>query len=333
MNKRIALFLPLICAFSLSSKAQDFFDPYATPPSVNDTIPIMAANQPADMDSFYAIDTIPSRDKYVKIVLYNNYTWAYIDEGRPIIDTAGFFEGWSSEMIHAFKGEPLSSFPDSVELCLTDSEHGFSAPYVAPVTSGFKFRKRRPHNGVDLSLNLGDTIRCAFDGIVRYCGTSSETGGYGNLIIVRHDNGLETYYGHLSTKFVQVDDVVKAGECIGLGGSTGRSTGPHLHFETRYHGKPFDPVRICDFSTGQLRDSVFMLYKHYFSIYSHYGQTDKESKSASGNVYYKVRSGDNLGKIAKKYGTTVSALCRMNGIKSSSILRVGQRLLVRKGSC
>lgn len=327
--KKFHLILPLLCALSFQAGAQDFFDPYATPPSEDDTVKVI---HHGFGEVPFAIDTLPSKDKYVKIVLYDNYTWAYIDEGRPVIDTAGFYDGWDSEMIHAFKGEPLSSFPDSIELCLIDSVHSFCVPYKNHVTSGFKYRGRRPHNGVDLSLNAGDTIRCAFDGIVRYSGTPSETGGYGNLIIVRHDNGLETYYGHLSARLVQVDDPVKAGECIGLGGSTGRSTGPHLHFETRYHGKPFDPQRVCDFASGEPRDSVLMLYKHYFSIYSHYGQTDKESKAASGNVYYKVRKGDNLGKIAKKYGTSVTTLCKLNHIKSNSILRVGQNLLVRRGT-
>lgn len=326
--KRINLILPLLCAMAINAGAQDFFDPYATPPSEDDTIQVLSSVTSMP----FALDTLPTKDKYVRIVIYDNYTWAYIDEGRPVIDTAGFFDGWDSEMIHAFKGEPLSSFPDSIELCLIDSTHSFCAPYIGRINSGFKYRGRRPHNGVDLGLNAGDTVRCAFDGIVRYSGTPSQTGGYGNLIIVRHDNGLETYYGHLSARLVQVDDPVKAGEIIGLGGSTGHSTGPHLHFETRYHGKPFDPQRICDFATGQPRDSILTLYKHYFSIYSHYGQTDKESKEASGNVYYKVRKGDNLGKIARKYGTTVNTLCRLNHIKSSSVLRVGQRLLVRKGS-
>ena len=328
--RRFSLILPLICAFAVTVKAQDFYDPFAGPARVPDTIRIATVEEPAAEHT--AIDTIPSSDKYIKIVLYDDFTWEYIDEGHPVIDTAGFYDGWDSELIHAFKGEPLSALPDSIDLLLADELHGYSVPYLAKVHSGFKFRGRRPHYGVDLPLSVGDTIRAAFDGIVRYAGTPKETGGYGNLIVIRHDNGLETYYGHLSSKLVNVDDPVKAGECIGLGGSTGRSTGPHLHFETRYHGKPFDPQRVFDFENGMVRDSILTIHKHYFNIHSHYGQTDKESKSASGNVYYKVKKGDNLGKIAKRYGTTVSALCRLNKIKSTSVLRVGQRLLVRKGT-
>lgn len=330
MKRTLFLFLPLICALQTLGKAQDFNDPFATPPSVPDTIRIISPEEPAP--EHIAIDTIPSSDKYIKIILFDDFTWEYYDEGRPVIDTAGFFDGWTSDMIHAFKGESLDNFPDSLDILLADSLHSYCVPYQARVHSGYKFRGRRPHNGVDLSLSVGDTIRAAFDGIVRYSGKPSQTGGYGNLIVIRHDNGLETYYGHLSSRLVKVDDPVKAGECIGLGGSTGRSTGPHLHFETRYHGKPFDPQRVFDFERGLIRDSILTIKKHYFNIHSHYGLTDKESKAASGNVYHKVKKGDNLGKIAKRYGTTVGALCRLNGIKSNSVLRIGQRLLVRKGT-
>ncbi len=325
--RKYRLILPILSLLAMPLQAQNFFDPYATPPPPEEDT-VFVVSQEAEV---FPVDTIQSHDKYVKIVLFSDYTWMYIDEGRPVIDTAGFFDGWSSDMIHAFKGEPVSSIPDSLELLLCDEMHKYSVPYKQKVYSGFKYRGRHPHNGVDLPLSVGDTIRAAFDGIVRYSNTPGETGGYGNLIIIRHDNGLETYYGHLSARLVQVDDPVKAGEVIGLGGSTGHSTGPHLHFETRYHGKPFDPQRVFDFETGQVRDSVLTLYRHYFSIYSHYGQTDQQSKAATGNVYYKVRKGDNLGKIAKRYGTTVSNLCKLNHIKSSSPLRIGQRLLVRRG--
>jgi len=168
------------------------------------------------------------------------------------------------------------------------------------------------------------------------------TGGYGNVLVIRHPNGLETYYGHLTRFIVKSGDIVKAGELIGYGGSTGRSTGPHLHFETRYMGQAFDPERIFDFENGSLRSEEFILLKHYFNINSHYGMTDQQSKVASTKppkssktgssgkpVYYKVRSGDTLAKIAKRHGTTVDKLCKLNGFKSTKTLQIGQRIRVK----
>lgn len=163
------------------------------------------------------------------------------------------------------------------------------------------------------------------------------------MLVIRHVNGLETYYGHLSKYIVKSGDIVKAGELIGYGGSTGRSSGPHLHFETRYMGQAFDPERIFDFQSGTLRDEVFTLKKHYFNVNSHYGMNDTQSiaastkapknsgssKSSGGKVYYKVKSGDTLGKIAKRHGTTIDKICRLNGIKRTKTLQIGQRLRVK----
>ena len=276
-----------------------------------------------------AIDTLDTEDKYMKIVIYENFTWAYFDLGHPSIDTAGFYEGWDPEKIHAFKNIPVDSLPAEIDLRLVDSLHPFCAPLVGPVRSSFRFRGRRPHNGVDLPLQIGDTVRAAFDGVVRYSGKGKETGGYGGLVIIRHDNGLETYYAHLSKRLAFSGDLIKAGEPLGLGGSTGHSTGPHLHFETRYMGKAFDPERIVDFRNGTIRDSLITLKRHYFNVYSHYGMTDEESKAASGRIIYVVRKGDNLGRIAAKYGTTVSAICKLNKMSSKSLIKPGQRLIVR----
>ena len=164
------------------------------------------------------------------------------------------------------------------------------------------------------------------------------SGGYGSVVVIRHVNGLETYYGHLTKYIVKSGDVVKAGELIGYGGSTGRSSGPHLHFETRYKGQAFDPERIFDFQTGALRNEIFTLKKHYFNVNSHYGMSDELSAKlstrppkapSSGAVYYKVKSGDTLSKIAKRHGTTVQKICQLNGIKASKTLQIGMRLRVK----
>jgi len=276
-----------------------------------------------------AIDTLSTPDKYVKIVLFNDHTWDYIELERPDIDTTGLFEDWDIESIHAYRDIKISDIPEEVDLLLVDSAHHFVAPIVGRRSSTFKFRKGRPHNGIDIPLRVGDTIRSPFDGVVRYVGGGKATGGYGNLVVVRHSNGLETYYGHLSERLVVENDLVAAGEPIGLGGSTGRSTGPHLHFETRYLGKPFDPERVINFDNGTLRDTMLALKRHYFNVGSHYGMTDKQSKAVTDAVYYKVKKGDTLGGIARKYGTTVNAICKLNGISSKKVLQIGQRLRVR----
>ena len=244
-------------------------------------------------------------------------------------------ECWDSASVHV-KDFALSDLPDEVELILADSTHHYCLPYLGTRNSSFKFRRNRPHRGIDIGLAVGDTVVAAFDGVVRVSMPTSKTGGYGNLIIIRHHNGLETYYGHLSEHLVKSGDIVQAGQPIGLGGNTGNSTGPHLHFETRYKGKAFDPERIFNFKEGSLRTEVFTLKKHYFSINSHYGMTDQQSIAAArmkprsdAPIYYKVRKGDNLTRIAARQGTTVKNLCKLNNIKNPQKLRAGQRLRVK----
>lgn len=290
---------------------------------------LTAAELAETEENAVAIDTVPTRDKYTKIVLYQNYTWAYIELDRPNISDEDFEEDWQSEQIHAYPDVTIESLPDSVDLCLTDSLHGWCCPKVGAINSSWKFRKTRPHKGTDIDLEIGDTIRAAFDGKVRVVREVGKAGGYGNLVVLRHPNGLETYYAHLSKHLVAENDLVKAGEPIALGGNTGRSTGPHLHFEVRYMGKPFDAERIFDFPNGKLRQEVFTLKKHYFNIYSHYGMSERQSAQATEAVFHKVRAGENLGVIARKYHTTVTKICNLNHIRSTKTLQIGQRLRVR----
>ncbi len=185
------------------------------------------------------------------------------------------------------------------------------------ITSPFKQRHSRWHYGTDLKIEIGDSITSVFDGVVRV--SKYNRGGYGNYIIVRHHNGLESLYGHLSRRDVCVGQPVKAGELIGLGGNTGRSTGPHLHFELRWKGIAFDTERLFDYDVHTLSADCFELSPEVFSYY-------KELERAA---YHRVRSGDTLGAIARRYGTSVTAICRLNGIRSSKILRIGETLRVR----
>lgn len=295
----------------------------------------------------YPLDTLNTKDKYTKVVLFSDYTWTYLEFDRPDIDMDALSDHWDTEAIHSYKDVEIASLPDTVQLVLTDATHPFVLPIKGNVYSRYGYRRKRPHRGVDIPLTTGDSVRSAFNGVVRVAEGSSKTGGYGNLVIVRHDNGLETYYGHLSKILVKENEPVHAGEVIGLGGSTGRSTGPHLHFETRYMGKAFDPERVVDWSNSCLRDTCLTVRKSYYNINSRYGQADRtvaqtssqsspkttastSSSSTSGSPqYYTVRKGDTLGKIAGRYHTTVSKLCKLNKIKETTILQIGRKLRVR----
>ena len=287
------------------------------------------------------IDTLKTNDKYVQIILFDDHTWDYLYLEKPDIDESELTENWDNVSIHAYKEISLEAMPDSVELSLTDETHTFCIPIKGKVYSRYGWRGKRPHRGVDIPLTTGDSIHAAFDGIVRISEGSSQTGGYGNLVIIRHPNGLETYYGHLSKILVKENEIVAAGEVIGLGGSTGRSTGPHLHFETRYLGKAFDPERVVDWENNCLRDTLLVVRKAYYNPNSHYNDkvtastssssstTTAKPSSSSSPVYYTIRKGDNLGKIAKKYHTTVSKLCKLNKIKETTTLQIGRRLRVK----
>lgn len=316
--------------------------------NANDTIPNPNEDEEEDEEEeeefsegiAVPIDTLNTDDRYRKVVLFDNGSWLYYTLERPDIPDSLRDDHWDTETVHSYNDIALKDLPDRVDITLVDSAHRWCIPHPGPVTSQFKFRWHRPHRGVDIGLNTGDVVYAAFDGVVRAALPSRMTGGYGNVLVIRHINGLETYYGHLSRYIVKSGDVVKAGEPIGYGGSTGRSTGPHLHFETRYMGQSFDPERIFDFERGTLRSEEFVLKKHYFNINSHQGQSDQQSLKASKKapqeasaksrkVYHTVKKGDTLSRIAKKYGTSINKICKLNGIRQTKTLQIGQKLRVK----
>lgn len=163
-------------------------------------------------------------------------------------------EFWESASVDPYRGAVI---PDMKDIDVS----GYYHPVPGYVTSnyGYRARYRRQHKGIDLKLQTGDTVRAAFDGKVRL--TRYERKGYGYYVVIRHDNGMETVYGHLSRFLVKPDQRVKAGEPIALGGSTGRSTGPHLHFETRYMGLAINPNAIIDFENQVTHKDVFTFDK------------------------------------------------------------------------
>lgn len=283
------------------------------------------------------IDTLSTPSEQISIVLFNDNTWRYVLAEGFRNDTTVFDDHWNTTATNAYTDIELNSFPDATPIQLVDSLRSFHYPYIGRITSKYGPRRGRAHQGLDMSLKVGDPVYAVFDGKVRL---SKAAGNYGNLVIIRHNNGIETYYAHLSERSVQTGDWVVAGQQIGLGGNTGRSTGPHLHFEVRYRGQSFDPERIIDFKTGELRREELLLKRRHFSIYAKYEQDfddeveiakieEEERKAAQAIKYHTVRSGDTLGALARKYGTTVNRICQLNGIKSTSILRIGQKLRVR----
>jgi len=223
---------------------------------------------------------------------------------------------WTREKLNPYK-IPIDSLPDSVYIDCSN----FVIPTQNVITSSFGPRRYRYHYGTDLRVAVGDSIVSAFSGKVRII--DYEARGYGNYIVVRHDNGLETVYAHLSQVLVMHNQSVKAGELIAFGGNTGHSTGPHLHFETRYIGNAIDPEKIIDFKNGQVWENSYLITKRNSFYYQ------REPKPIHIEKYYTVRKGDNLGEIAARNGTSVKALCRINGIKQKTKLKPGQRLRIR----
>ena len=217
---------------------------------------------------------------------------------------------WSNEYAHKYTNVVM---PDSLVIDLT----GFCMPTENTKVNdifGYRPRRRRMHYGLDVKVEYGDTIRAAFDGKVRF--VSYQRRGYGHFLVIRHHNGLETLYAHLSKKLVEENAVVKAGDPIGLGGNTGRSTGSHLHFETRLLGKALNPALFFDFPNQDVTGDSYVYVKPKKKVYD----------PSDPDTYYKVRNGDTLSRIAARKGTSVKQLCKLNGITTKTTLRVGQVL-------
>ena len=223
------------------------------------------------------------------------------------------YPNWSNERVHAY-GNTVT-IPDTFRIDMT----GFRMPTEhTKITSKFGPRRRRMHNGLDIKVYIGDTIRAAFSGKVRM--VKYERRGYGKYVVIRHDNGLETVYGHLSKQLVDINQLVKAGEPIALGGNTGRSTGSHLHFETRFLGIPINPALMFDFEKQDIVADSYTFRKTK-------GTSGTARSMASGEgLFYKVKRGDTLSKIAARQGTSIDKLCKLNRITRKTILRPGQVL-------
>lgn len=228
------------------------------------------------------------------------------------------YPNWDNERAHTFGNAVV--IPDTFRIDMT----GFCMPTTnTKITSKFGPRRRRMHNGIDVKVYIGDTIRAAFGGKVRVVKNQGRRVGYGQYVIIRHDNGLETVYAHLSKQLVAENQYVEAGEVIGLGGNTGRSTGSHLHFETRFLGQAINPALLFDFEKQDIVTDTYLFKKGN----NRYRRSNTSVMASNGDVqYYKVRKGDSLARIAKKTGTSIDALCKLNKISRRTTLRIGQVL-------
>ena len=260
------------------------------------------------------------------------------DEAEPELDI--YTEGWNSKSVNAYAGMEV---PDMQTIDVSN----FAMPCPGYVTSpyGYRPRFRREHKGIDLKLQTGDTVYAAFPGRVRL--TNFERRGYGHYVILRHPNGLETVYGHLSKILVKPDQDVKVGEPIALGGNTGRSFGSHLHFETRDMGTPINPAAIFDFANQTVHTDTYTFDKDTYkkprnfdpAANTEYARqyrathpqkaTASSSSGSKGSKSYTIRRGDTLSRIASRNGVTVRQLCRLNGMTTKTKLTPGKKIRLR----
>lgn len=246
-------------------------------------------------------------------LLRDSLYWINIDTNFAVFD---------SMAVNPY-GFNVKRFKDTLDIALYEDNLGatvssWSMPLPSSlVNSNFGLRHYKWHYGTDLNLSIGDSVFACFDGVVRI--SKYNPGGYGNYIMVRHHNGLETLYGHLDKQLVGVGEHVKAGQLIGWGGNTGRSTGPHLHFEVRFRGVAMDAAKVFDFPNHTLHGPVLRVSPKTFSY------ATEMSKAR----YHKIRPGDTLSGIAVKYHTTVTRICKLNRISRNTILRVGRKIRVR----
>ncbi|MCR4921585.1 MAG: peptidoglycan DD-metalloendopeptidase family protein [Bacteroidaceae bacterium] len=256
---------------------------------------------------------------------------------------------WHNEFSTSYAVEPPANYRiDLRNFCMPTTSRKVTSTY------GYRRSFRRQHYGTDIKVYTGDTIVAAFSGKVRVVKDQGYRKGYGKYVIIRHPNGLETLYGHLSRQLVKEDQMVKAGEPIGLGGNTGRSTGSHLHFETRFLGQPINPELLFSFEAQDVLGDCYVFrpnnrgyIQNAHELKNEEGVTDEKltaqaAKASESRAFqqekraqqqarprssvHKVRSGESLSTIARKYGTTVNRLCRLNNLTEKSVLHPGQIL-------
>ncbi len=301
-------------------------------PKVAESLPAPKIEPIKELNTAVHEDTSTIDEGQVQIVEIEDE--AQFQGSEDMVKIASYFSVWDTDTVDPY-GIDAKEYDDVVPIQLYDISQGryWAGPLSKGVTnSPFGWRWKRWHTGQDLDLDTGDPVYAAFDGIIR---VSRVQGAYGRCVVIRHYNGLETLYGHLSKINFETNTIVKAGDEIGKGGSTGRSSGPHLHFETRYEGNPFDPRNIFNFSPAQINivSQEFLMTSRVYDYLR--GGANKgdfefdEPVKIVRKAWIRVPSGGTLSDIAEKNNTTITELCKLNHIKPYTRLRAGYRLRIK----
>jgi murein DD-endopeptidase MepM/ murein hydrolase activator NlpD len=302
-----------------------------------------------------------TREEMLELNLENpsDDQWFTLSDSIARIPAYDVYCHWDTKNLFRHKGS-IDDFFNGYRVVLQLDSCDFVYPAPGVLTSPFGPRWGRMHYGLDIDLETGDAVSAAFEGMVRI---SQHHDSYGNVVVIRHNNGLETLYAHLSERSVSPGDHVEAGDIIGLGGNTGRSYGSHLHFEIRFLGEAIDPSYVVDAHQRKLKMSAFTLGKEHFKHVNvdkasvdarkdnqvdnkvdsqptnsekkqsktevkNKSNTNKNKKGSNTGAkkFHTVKSGDTLSHLAVKYNTSVTNLCKLNGLKSTSTLQIGQKI-------
>ncbi|MBC7695022.1 MAG: peptidoglycan DD-metalloendopeptidase family protein [Burkholderiales bacterium] len=269
------------------------------------------------VDSLLDLSVI--EEKEIELISYYNSILTSNQANLTIVKcgnfpATNFYDDFDESTV--FQIIPDCEFPDSQIIKIESDSLGiYHHPKEGPVNSKFGWRDGKMHKGIDINLHKGDAIVAAFDGMVRIAHVK---GAYGNVVIIRHYNGLETVYAHLSKIKVKPGQVVLAGQLIGLGGSTGRSSGPHLHFEVRFKGQALNPSSIISFTDNKTFNDSIVIKKSRYGICAY----------PSNATLHTIERGDTWYEVAKRYGLSMKELCVLNGIEKRYYLKPGQKLRV-----
>lgn len=283
----------------------------------NNTVQITKLQLVMLVDSLLDLETIEESE--IELISYYNSllnssetTFSLVKSGS--IPATNFYGDFDETTV--FQITPEIEFPETQIIKIeSDSLGHYHHPKIGPINSKFGWRDGRMHKGIDINLNRGDAILAAFDGMVRI---AKLQGAYGNVVIIRHYNGLETVYAHLSKIKVIPGQIVTAGQLIGLGGNTGRSSGPHLHFEVRFKGHAINPASIISLNDQKLHHDCIVIKKSKYGICAY----------PSNATLHTVEKGDSWYEIAKRYGLSMKQLCALNNTEKRYYLKIGQKLRV-----